>query len=873
MLSLRLLGPVSLLPDGSTVAAGAAQRHRLALIALLAREPRLSASRDRLIALLWPEAPEPRARHLLRQALHVLRREVHPQLIAGEGDMLRLNDDVIDIDTLRFERALAARDFAAAAAAYAGAFMQGFHLPDSTEFEDWLHGQRVSLADGYASALEALARAAEQRQAHRDAVGWWRRLAEQEPGSSAVTVALMEALERGGDRSGALQTARIHEAHLRDEFGVAPDAAVSQLSMRLAQASAAVVPAGSDVAASAPPMDASQADGTPSQASDAALADGAPPASGGAVREEPALPGSGASARESQWPQPRRVRTFATAALLVALLLGVGLAARQFARPAHAPPPRVLVEPFENRTGDPTMEATGRLAADWIATTLSRSGLIGVVDPLTAYVAGGRSGNGAAPDSDGIALARALRADLIVRGAFYSDAEGVLVQAQITDAHGGGVLASIGPLRPATGEALALIAELERRVLGALAALLDVRLERLRVAAAGPPTYDAYHEYTLGLDPFVRHDYAAAIPHFSRAAALDTTFLLPVFWSAFAARNLGRNAAADSLIAFLSGRRDRLPPPDRHGFDYLDAARRGDGAAALAAVRQASALAPGSHWSFLHALTAYRLDHPAEAIRALATVDPGRGGWIGDWNGYWIVLTDALHRAQQHQRELDAARRARIGHEQDPALLALELRALAALGRTREVGAAISGLHDVPPERSPGGAVTIALELRAHGHGAAADSVLSQYLRYHARMLDARAASRWRHEFAAAIALARLGRHEQARTYFDRLAAEQPASTPYQGWRGVTAALTGDGSTARAVAYALEEEENPLALLFRARIAAALGEHDRAAAIIEHTLRSTPTMGPSFPLVWHYEPDVSFLRDSLRIGILRRPTR
>ena len=88
MFSLQLFGGAALADDRRPVSGPAAQRHRLALLALLAAAPGCRASRDRLVALLWPESGESAARRLLNVALHALRKHL------GEDTLLSLGDDV-----------------------------------------------------------------------------------------------------------------------------------------------------------------------------------------------------------------------------------------------------------------------------------------------------------------------------------------------------------------------------------------------------------------------------------------------------------------------------------------------------------------------------------------------------------------------------------------------------------------------------------------------------------------------------------------------------------------------------------------------------------------------------------------------------------
>ena len=71
MLSLKLLGGASLERSGTPVPGRAARGHRLALLALLA--PGRPLSRDKVLALLWPESDTERGRRLLSDTLYLLR--------------------------------------------------------------------------------------------------------------------------------------------------------------------------------------------------------------------------------------------------------------------------------------------------------------------------------------------------------------------------------------------------------------------------------------------------------------------------------------------------------------------------------------------------------------------------------------------------------------------------------------------------------------------------------------------------------------------------------------------------------------------------------------------------------------------------------
>src|SRR3569832_377144 len=71
MITVHLLGGASLRSGGSPINGPPAQRHRVALLALAVAAWPQPLSRDRAMALLWPERDVASARRLLNLAVHV----------------------------------------------------------------------------------------------------------------------------------------------------------------------------------------------------------------------------------------------------------------------------------------------------------------------------------------------------------------------------------------------------------------------------------------------------------------------------------------------------------------------------------------------------------------------------------------------------------------------------------------------------------------------------------------------------------------------------------------------------------------------------------------------------------------------------------
>ena len=238
--SLKLLGGLTLAGEHGPLTGPAVQRHRLALLALLACARPRAVSRDKLMAWLWPERESEPARRLLNQAVHALRQALGPETILSAGEELQLNPAAIECDVIAFEEALGAGAPDRAVPLYGGPFLDGFYLDDAPELERWVDRERDRLAAAHAKAVESLAEVAERAGDSSGAVDWWKARSAHDPYDSRVALRLMQALERAGNRAGALQHAAAHQQLLREELEIEPPAEVRALVDRLRRAPAAL---------------------------------------------------------------------------------------------------------------------------------------------------------------------------------------------------------------------------------------------------------------------------------------------------------------------------------------------------------------------------------------------------------------------------------------------------------------------------------------------------------------------------------------------------------------------------------------------------------------------------------------------------------
>ena len=230
---LRLFGSPSLSIDGVILSGRAAQRHRLALLALLALSPGRRLSREKLLAYLWPERDTDSGRNLLKVSTYVLRTTLGDRALLSEGEDLRLNADIVRVDVAEFEASLDRREPAGAVGLYTAPFLDGFFLSDAPEFERWVTRERERLAGAYGKALESLAEGAESARDLPRAVEWWKRRVAQDPYDSRVAARLIKSLDETGNRAGAIQHASIHQRLLHEELGIAATPEIAALVERL----------------------------------------------------------------------------------------------------------------------------------------------------------------------------------------------------------------------------------------------------------------------------------------------------------------------------------------------------------------------------------------------------------------------------------------------------------------------------------------------------------------------------------------------------------------------------------------------------------------------------------------------------------------
>jgi tRNA A-37 threonylcarbamoyl transferase component Bud32/tetratricopeptide (TPR) repeat protein len=533
----------------------------------------------------------------------------------------------------------------------------------------------------------------------------------------------------------------------------------------------------------------------------------------------------------------------------------------------------VAVMPFENRTGDPSLDALGSMAANEIT-----DGITGVEwgpinletvpsQQVQAVLSSASRGAGDTSADDPInALADETGAGLLISGWYYTEGESLHFQAEIYSPEDGRTVESV-QTRGVTEDQTRALEVMQDRVVGALGIN---RYEAAGIVPEGrfrpPPAQSAIGPWMLAERAFTESEYATAVSHYDRALELDPGFVWARLRQAIAYQNLHEPAAADSVLQLLEPQRDQLSGHNRMWFDLRRAQFRNDRLASLDASWRLLRADPDDRTvRYNVGLYALTLNRPGEAIEVLLPLSR-----TGSWYNFWNVLASSYHFLGEHEEELDVARRGREAYPDEIYALEDEVEALAAMGRVGEVNRLLDEALTFS-DGSPGEVMlTAALEFRAHGYADEAGPVLERAISwYQNRTQREMEPERLRFEFAQTLFAAE--RWAEANAIIDELAADDPKNLNYQGYLGSLAARQDNFEEATRIDRALADLDDQylggLNHAWRARIAAVMGEKDRAVDL----LREGHAKGLEFWMPWHRDPDLMLLRGHPPFDEFMRP--
>ena len=574
-------------------------------------------------------------------------------------------------------------------------------------------------------------------------------------------------------------------------------------------------------------------------------------------------------AAPSAWHRGHGALALMAAGVAALLFLGASTLFDSTSSPV-GPNDRVAVAAFENETGDGELDFLGRMVGDWLTQGLRDLEEFGVVPwDLSQEVAELAEGD-SAPDPVAL-LNTEAGAGTVVTGRFYRVGDEISIGADVTDAATGRVLAGVGPVRAPWDRPEAAVQELRDRVLGALSASIGPRTAQNVSVVSSAPRIDAYRAYDGGRRHHLAQEYELARDQYLLAHERDTTFLPALLAALGSAYNLRDRGTQDSILSYLGTRRDRLSRFEDLRWQYFDALGRSDRPATLVALRESLALAHSWGTAYNLAVIANSLNRPGEALAALQTLNPDEGIARG-WAQYWTQLSHSLHLLGRHAEELDAAASMRTRYPERTVAHSLVARALAAEGQLEALDEALETSEALLPRTywSHGAALVIAAQaLMAHGQPDQADRYLEAADDWLATQIAADPDYTAYHYWTAQTRYSQ-GRWSDAAAALDELQSRSPTNADYRGFAAVVAAHMGDADGARSlVDPGSWPDDEPSRLRYTARVAAVLGDLDRAFADQAALL----AMGiPGF--AWQHESahhEYGLMRQDPRFARLLRP--
>lgn len=209
LLEIRLLGVPEARMNGEVVSDFRSSKVR-ALLYYLAKQGQ-PQSRSTLVALLWGDTLEASGRNSLNKAFTNLRKLI-PEFIVTDRATASLNvESSCHIDAVAFEGqtkvAVESRNIELLTETtnlYAGDFLEGFHVADAPDFEEWVRNERMRLSRVAASALSTLSEWQIEDGDLEEAQATIRKSLQLEPWNEVAHQSLMNVLVAAGHRSAAL---------------------------------------------------------------------------------------------------------------------------------------------------------------------------------------------------------------------------------------------------------------------------------------------------------------------------------------------------------------------------------------------------------------------------------------------------------------------------------------------------------------------------------------------------------------------------------------------------------------------------------------------------------------------------------------------
>ncbi len=443
-------------------------------------------------------------------------------------------------------------------------------------------------------------------------------------------------------------------------------------------------------------------------------------------------------------------------------------------------------------------------------------------------------------------VARSTRAGKVVTGSYYLEGETMRFAAQVQDARQSKLLMAVEPASGAAKEPAKIIETLRQKIMVVLASVLNSAVPFSYFGHI--PTYEAYLAYREANQSYLRMDFRKAVELYDSAMKLDPNLIDPLIFIATSYLNLGQRVKAEEFQKKAEESKEKLSPIFRIFLEHQRANINGDQVGVYRTAKRLFELDP-VNWVYAVGWSAVRINRPREAIKVFKTANL-EALLVKDWLPFWSMYSGAYHMLGEHKNELKVARRARKYYPDRHAALGLEVMALAAMGKIGEVNRLIEESQRLPPES--GADLRRYLnetgrELRAHGYRKESLEFMERAIQWLKDRPDSeKKAAAYRSNMVNCLYMAE--RWDEAKVDVEALAMEFPENLGYRSVLGIIAARMGNREEAQRISDELGKVEQPylygMIPYYQARIAAVLGEKDRAVKLLQESVAQGGTFGP-----------------------------
>ncbi|MEX1310330.1 MAG: protein kinase, partial [Candidatus Sulfomarinibacteraceae bacterium] len=530
-------------------------------------------------------------------------------------------------------------------------------------------------------------------------------------------------------------------------------------------------------------------------------------------------------------------------------------------------PNRFAVVPFENRTGDPSLEPIGGLAADRIAQGLAAM----EVDQYHSeadMVPSSRIREllATGTPATATAIADATGARIVVMGSFSRHGDQLEFDGSITDSSTGEVFHAFEPVAASVDDPGPALATLRNHtvivVTDHISPVFGIFADK------NLPLFEAYELFMAGVRTYwASGDPAQALGLFQRAMAVDPNFNRVRFWLLMAAPE----AYAGPLLDDLEKRSDQLTAKQLLFIQAKKAQYARNWEAQFRALRDLIELAPGYRYLYRLGITAAVFSNrPRAAVGHWEKAEALGGEDRGDW---WSAA-EAFHLLGRYEEELALVENVLLESSNSDMERQAQARALVALGRLDEVEQLVGDMLKSYQTEGESGLfmVEVSIYLRAHDHLDEARAMADRAAKWFSRALEADESPNLQSGYLNSLLQG---------DRFDDLAAAAGEIHDPENWNslqrlvylGIAAASAGDRSTAAEAADRLLElgelPENPRhsATYYRSGIAAHLGDREEALRL----LRRSISEGMPYGIHFHMDRAIEPLRDDPEFQEIVRP--